>query len=330
MTTTTKTNTATLLTDDMLRAVRRAGTDLRPGEPLLHRGLGGLEAVRVPALHGARVDGRRRVGARRVLRASCGSWPTWPRPRRWPPTCTATGRAWPPTCCGPGTTRCRWILTETMKGEVFAALHGEAGNDLPAAAGGGSRRAGRRRLGDLRSQDLRQPQPGVDLRRLPRHGHQRSGTSADRPRLPEPGHRRDPDHRHLGHARACGPPRARTPCSTRPSSRRARAARVPGRLRRGHRVPALDLRLGPARLLRGLPGRGQAGVRPHRGEPAPPPVDRAGRLDGPPPRGPARRGRHADRLRRRRGLPRADDRRTGPTASTTPTGRPAWWPVDRS
>jgi len=30
-----------------------------------------------------------------------------------------------------GNDSCRWILTETMKGEVFAALHGEAGNDLP-------------------------------------------------------------------------------------------------------------------------------------------------------------------------------------------------------
>jgi alkylation response protein AidB-like acyl-CoA dehydrogenase len=30
-----------------------------------------------------------------------------------------------------GDDSCRWILTEAMRGEVFAALHGEAGNDLP-------------------------------------------------------------------------------------------------------------------------------------------------------------------------------------------------------
>ena len=48
----------------------------------------------------------------------------------------------------------------------------------------GDRDSCRRRLGDLGPQDLRQPLPGVDLRRLPRHGQLRPGEPQDRPRLP--------------------------------------------------------------------------------------------------------------------------------------------------
>ena len=47
---------------------------------------------------------------------------------------------------------------------------------MPLLLAVATRRAGRRRLGDLRPQDLRQPLAGVDLRRLPRHGHVRSRT----------------------------------------------------------------------------------------------------------------------------------------------------------
>ncbi len=80
------------------------------------------------------------------------------------------------------------------------------------------RRAGRRGMEDQRPQDLRQPHAGVDLRRLPRHGHVGSGRSEDRPRLPPT--------RHAGAARswtpgtpwACAQRRARTQCSTRRSA----------------------------------------------------------------------------------------------------------------
>ena len=80
-----------------------------------------------------------------------------------------------------------------------------------------ARRARRRRLGDLRPQDLRQPLAGVDLRRLPRHGHLRPGrtrrsSTASCRATPRASRSSTP-----GTRSACGPPRARTPCSTRRS-----------------------------------------------------------------------------------------------------------------
>ena len=48
-----------------------------------------------------------------------------------------------------------WLLEEAVAGEVFAAGHGEAGNDFPLLMSSAQRRAGRRRLPDLRPQDLR-------------------------------------------------------------------------------------------------------------------------------------------------------------------------------
>ena len=61
-----------------------------------------------------------------------------------------------------GDDSCRWMLEKAAEGEVFCALHGEAGNDLPLLLVVVIGRAGRRRMGDQRAQDLRQPVAGVD------------------------------------------------------------------------------------------------------------------------------------------------------------------------
>ena len=82
-------------------------------------------------------------------------------------------RASPPTCCAG---RRRLVPLDPREGRrgrgvLRAARRGR--QRPPAAARRRDGRAGRRRLGDLRPQDLRQPLAGVDLRRLPRDGHVR-------------------------------------------------------------------------------------------------------------------------------------------------------------
>ena len=95
--------------------------------------------------------------------------------RRRASTCTSTGSAVAADLHRAGDPSCDWMLEEAADGHVFAAGHGEAGNDLPAAAVDDEGRAGRRRLGDHRPQDLRHPLAGVDLPRPARHGHERPG-----------------------------------------------------------------------------------------------------------------------------------------------------------
>ena len=92
----------------------------------------------------------------------------------------------------------------------------------------------RRRLGDQRAQDLRQPLAGVDLPRRARHGHQRPGQPAGRPRVRAPGlaaraHRGDVGHaRHARHAVARHDPRPHVhPGRRRSSSSRPPASPVP-------------------------------------------------------------------------------------------------------
>ncbi len=73
-----------------------------------------------------------------------------------------------------GDTSLQWMLEEGARGEVFAAGHGEPGNDLPLLYSTAQGRARRRRLPLHRPQDLRQPLAGLDPARHPRHGHVRS------------------------------------------------------------------------------------------------------------------------------------------------------------
>ena len=200
-----------------------------------------------------------------------------------------------------------------------------------------TRRAGRRRLGDHRPQDLRQPLAGVDLRRLPRHGHVRPASTR----------------------RSCTASCPATPTgiqivetwdtlgmrATQSQDTILDKAFVPDELvalvcPAGFAGAGLfqvgDLRLGAAGLRRRLPRRRQAGLRHHRRAHAEAHVDRADPLDGAPPRGAAQRGRDAHRLdaaealldrtarrlgdrRRARRLAGAPRRRPGTSSSTRPT-----------
>jgi alkylation response protein AidB-like acyl-CoA dehydrogenase len=68
-----------------------------------------------------------------------------------------------------GDSSLQWLLEEAAAGEIFAAGHGEAGNDLPLLL----QRPGRSHRGRVplhRSKDVRQPEPGLDPLRHPRHG----------------------------------------------------------------------------------------------------------------------------------------------------------------
>ena len=58
-------------------------------------------------------------------------------------------------------------------GAVFAAGHGEAGNDIPLLLSSSAGRTRRRRLGDHRPQDLRHALAGLDVPRRARDGHER-------------------------------------------------------------------------------------------------------------------------------------------------------------
>ena len=79
-----------------------------------------------------------------------------------------------------------WVLRQAADGAVFAAGHGEAGNDLPVLLSsskaerveGGYEFTGHKIFGSL--------SPVWTLPRHPRHGHQRSRQPQGRPRLPAP------------------------------------------------------------------------------------------------------------------------------------------------
>ena len=247
------------------RPLRRASPDVRPREPLLRRGLRG--AARRPGYLDVAVPDRvrrRRPRPRRVRPA--GPPPRLPthRPPRWPSTCTSTGPASPPTCCAPATTR-----VVGPRDERPPARSSPPSTARPATTSrcccrarraervdGGWSISGHKIFGSL--------SPVWTLRRLPRHGHLRPGRAAHRARLPAPRHRRPPDRRDVGHPRHAGHAEPGHGARQGVRARRARRARVPGRLRRRRAVPGVDLRLGPARLRRRLPRRRRAGVRHHR------------------------------------------------------------------
>ena len=200
------------------RPLRRAGARLRPGEPLLRRGLRGAQGVRLPERRPAHRAGRAGPAPRRVLRLQCAASPTTRRPPRWPSTCTSTGPAWPPTCAQAGDDSCRFILEKAAAGEVFAALHGEAGNDIPLLLSsataervdGGWEISGHKIFGSLtpvwtyggfHAMDTSDPAgPRIVHGFLPRA----------RPAATRSSTRGTPS--------GCGRRRARTPCSTRRSS----------------------------------------------------------------------------------------------------------------
>ena len=312
-TTEPRTETTELLTDEMLaRFDERAPIYDRENRFFDED----FDELRRPATSLAAVPDRarrRRLGLDEYVRLQPPARVRTPRPPRWPSTCTATGRASPPTCCGPATTRAAGCSSKAAAGEVLRRPPRRGRQRPPAACcrprtaervDGGWRSAATRssaacrRCGPTAASTPWTP----PTRRTPQivHGF-----------LPR-GHRRAPDRRDVGHARACGRRRARTPCSTRRSCPTSSSSLVcPAGLRRRRAVPRVGLRLGAARLLRGLPRRGPAGLRPHRRADAAAHVDRPDRLDGAPPRGAAQRRRDAHRPRRRRGAARAHRRRLG-------------------
>jgi alkylation response protein AidB-like acyl-CoA dehydrogenase len=102
-----------------------------------------------------------------------------------------------------------WLLEETVAGEVFAAGHGEAGNDFPVLMSsaraervdGGYRIYGHKTFGLIVA--------GVDEIRRSRHGPLRPGRPEGRARVLAPRRRRLQDCRDLGHPRDAGDPQRR-------------------------------------------------------------------------------------------------------------------------
>ena len=100
-----------------------------------------------------------------------------------------------------GDTSLAWLLEETAAGHVFAAGHGEPGNDVPLflsttraeRVDGGWRFTGRKIFGSLSPVWTYLGLHGMDT--------SRPGRPAHRPRLPGPRRGRLPDRAHLGHAR---------------------------------------------------------------------------------------------------------------------------------
>ena len=92
-----------------------------------------------------------------------------------------------------GDDSCRFILEKAADGEIFAAIHGEPGNDMPLLLSTTTAERVDGRLEAQRPQDLRQPHPGLDVRRLPRHGQLGPRQPPDRARVPAPGHARAAD-----------------------------------------------------------------------------------------------------------------------------------------
>ena len=137
-----------------------------------------------------------------------------------------------------GDDSCRWMLEEARGRRGLLRAPRRGGQRHAAAARRRDRRPGRRRLGDLGPQDLRQPLPGLGLRRLPRHGQRPIPAN---PQIVHGFLPRDtsgyPDHRHVGHARDAGDPepghRARQGVRARRAHRRWCARRV----RRRRAVP---------------------------------------------------------------------------------------------
>ena len=215
-----------------------------------------------------------------------------------------------------GDESCRFILEKAADGEVFAAIHGEPGNDMPLLLSTTTAERGRRRLGDQRAQDLRQPDPGVDVRRLPRHGQ-------------------------LGSRRTRRSCTASCP-ATRPGIEIVDTWDTLGMRATQSQDTVLDKAFCPDELCPVVCPAGFAGAGPFhvaifawaltgfaavyhgaarrayditRRQDADAHVDRADQLDGPPPRGAAPRGQDAHGLRRRRRAARPDGRATGRPAS---------------
>ena len=192
-----------------------------------------------------------------------------------------------------------WVLRQAADGHVFAAGHGEAGNDIPVLLSSSQRRRGSTAAG--RSPATRS---SAACRRCgPTSASTRMDTSD--PANPQvvhgflaPRRHRATASRRRGTRSACGRRRRNDTILDRafvPDE--AIDPGLPGRLRRRRHVPRRAVRLGAARLRRRVLGDRPAGVRRDGRPGAPAHVDRADPLDGVPPRGaaPGRRDAHPPR-----------------------------------
>ena len=126
-----------------------------------------------------------------------------------------------------GDTSLQWLLEEAAAGEVFAAGHGEAGNDLPlllSTAQGRARSTAATGSPATRSSAASRPV----WTRLGLHAMDtsRPRQPEDRPRLHAARHRRATRSRRPGTRSACAPRAATTPSSTAPSCPDRYIARV--------------------------------------------------------------------------------------------------------
>ena len=321
--TTTETE-RTLLDEEHAAAVRRAGPRYDRDNAFFTedfeelRGSGYFLAS-VP--QGAR---RRRVEPGRDQPRCSGASPTSRRRPRSPSTCTTTSSGCAPTSTGPAIRPATGCCEKAAEGHVFAAGHGEAGNDIPVLLSsskaervdGGWEFTGHKIFGSL--------SPVWTYLGIHAHGHQRSGQPAGRPRVPPPRRAELPHRGDVGHARACGRRRRTTRSSTGPFvPDEAIDHGLPGRVRRCRDVPRRPVRLGAARLRRRVLVDRPPGVRRDRRQDAPAHVDGADPLDGLPPRACSTRSpRCASTSRRSTAHLDRVSATTGPTASTTAwTGR---------
>ena len=192
-----------------------------------------------------------------------------------------------------GDESCRFILDRAAAGEVFCALHGEPGNDMPlvlststaARTDGGWLISGHKffgsltpvwTLGGFHAMDVSDPAAPQIV-----HGFVPRSTSGVEivDTWDTLGMRATQSQDTVLHDGV--------------RSRRAGRSRVPDRVRRRQSVPRIALRLGLARIRLGLSRCGAAGVRHDARAAAAADVHRPDELDGPPPGGPAQRLRDA-------------------------------------
>ena len=295
---TTITTATDLLTDDMLARFDERAADLRPREPVLRRGLRGAARARATCSRRARPSSAAPASA---------STSYSQLQRRLAYVAPATALAVNMHCYWTG------VAADLLQGRRRRRAAGCSRRPPTARSSPRSTarpattsrcccrrrngRAGRRRLGDHRPQDLRQPLAGVDLRRLPRHGHVRPGQPADRPRLPAA--RRPTGFQIVETWDTLGMRATQSQDTILDKAfvpDELRRAGVPGRVRRRRPVPGRHLRLGAAWASPPSTSAPPSGRSTSRSRRMPKRTSIAlTRLDGAPPRGAAQRRRDAHR-----------------------------------
>ena len=154
-------NPAVLVTDEMLARFDERAPRYDRENRFFARGLRGAAGERLPHRVAARRARRRRASTSARSTACSAASPTSRRP---PPSRVNMHHYFVGLCADlhrAGDPSGDWVLARRRRGHVFAAGHGEAGNDIPLLLSIVEGRAGRRRLGVHRPQDLRQPVAGV-------------------------------------------------------------------------------------------------------------------------------------------------------------------------